>query len=219
MYPAVGTATLNALLCASKMGFKSVALCGFDLAFKEDVAYCDNTKFFTDGTQIIINGNRIGKTVVKSVSGEIVTTRDDYAAFIPQCENNLKLIDDSVEIYNITDFGAYIRGLRYTTLNAIMPTSSNSINELLTKHCTEKLSLKDDLESEIDSLNELKELFSTGEINYTKIYTLKKSSLLSEYTRFDVLELVQGEFSQLQLENFVENILNAIDEIKQMILK
>lgn len=218
-YPAVGTATLNALMCASQMGFKKVAMCGFDLAFKGDIAYCDNTQLVVDGTHVIINGYKVNKTVVKSVSGEIVATRDDYAAFIPQCENNLKLIDDSVEIYNITDFGAYIRGLRYTTLDAIMPTAAININEILNQDSADKLYLKNDLESEIDALEELKELFSTGEINYTKIYTLKKSTLLSEYTRFDVLELVQGEFTPTQLERFVDNILNAIAEIKQMILK
>ncbi len=219
-YPAVGTASLNALLCASKMGFNKIAFCGFDLAFKNDIAYCDGSKYAIEGTKLVFENFKTNKTLVKSVSGEMVSTREDYAAFIPQCENNLKLINDHVDIYNITDFGAYIKGLKYTTFENILP-ERNSVNvkNLLENTSFEKLNLKNNLESEIDSLNEIKDLFSNGDINYTKIYTIKKSALLAEYTRFDVLELVQSEFNRQQLEDFVNKILNSIDEVKQLILK
>lgn len=219
LYPAVGTAAMNALMCASQMGFKKVAFCGFDLAFKKDVQDCTGAKLVIEDNKVVIGDRKIGKTVVKSVSGEIVVTREDYAGFIPHCENNLKLIDDSVDIYNITDFGAYVRGMKYTTLDNIMPTFGVDITSIIEQTSFDKLSLKNDLESEMEALDELKDMFSTGDINYTKIYTLKKSTLLSEYTRYDVLELVKGEFTQVQLETFVDNILASIEEIKQMILK
>lgn len=219
-YPAVGTSALNALVCASQMGFKKIAFCGLDLAFKGDIVYCDNTKLETTNNQCFINNVKISKTLVKSVTGEMVPTREDYASFIPQCEHNLKMINEDVDIYNITDFGAYIRGLKYTTFEAILPdTDSINTTELISKTRFDKLTLRNDLETEIDALNEIKELFLTGDINYTKIYTLKKSALISEYTRFDLLELVQGEFTKEHLEAFVSSVIKSVDDVKQMILE
>ena len=93
------------------------------------------------------------------------------------------------------------------------------IDEIVKNLSFNKLILKNELESEIDALDELKEMFSADDINYTKIYALKKSALLSEYTRFDVLELVQGDFMPLKLEQFVDNVLEAIEKIKNMIIK
>ena len=130
------------------------------------------------------------------------------------------MITEDVDIYNITDFGAYIRGLKYTTFEAILPdTDSINTTELISKTRFDKLTLRNDLETEIDALNEIKELFLTGDINYTKIYTLKKSALISEYTRFDLLELVQGEFTKEHLEAFVSNVIKSVDDVKQMILE
>ena len=82
-YPAIATSTLNALLCASRMGFKEIALCGFDLAFKDTTAYCDGATYSVENDKVYINGEEHSKRVlVKSVSGEMITTREDYAMFI-----------------------------------------------------------------------------------------------------------------------------------------
>lgn len=220
-YPAIATSTLNALLCASRMGFKEIALCGFDLAFKDSVAYCDGTTFTIENDNITINGEPNARRVlVKSVSGEMIPTREDFAMFIKQCENNLKLISEDVKLYNITDFGAYIRGLVYTTLDAIMPEiAAINVHYLIERTNFDKLSLKNALETELDIIDEIKEQFSEGAINYTKIYSLKKSALLSEYTRFEILELVENEFSTTQLEKFVDNVINSTEEVKGLILK
>ena len=220
-YPAIATSTLNALLCAARMGFKEIALCGFDLAFKNDVVYCDGTTYTLEDDKVSINGeNSLRRVHVTSVSGEMVATREDFARFIKQCENNLKLISDDVKLYNITDFGAYIKGLNYTTLDAIMPEiAAVNVHYLIERTNFDKLSLKNALESELDIIDEIKGQFSEGAINYTKIYSLKKSALLSEYTRFEILELVENEFSTAQLEKFVDNVINSTDEVKQLILK
>ncbi len=219
-YPAIATSTLNALLCASQMGFKEIALCGFDLAFKEATAYCDGSTISIKDDKVTINGETsYEKALVKSVSGEMVSTREDFAAFIKQCENNLKLISDDVKLYNITDFGAYIKGLTYTTLDAIMPEiAAVNVNYLIERTTFDKLSLKNALETELDAIDEIKGQFSEGAINYTKIYSLKKSTLLSEYTRFEILELVENEFSTQQLEKFVDNVINSTEEVKELIL-
>ena len=194
---------------------------GFDLAFKDSVAYCDGTTFTIENDNITINGEPNARRVlVKSVSGEMIPTREDFAMFIKQCENNLKLISEDVKLYNITDFGAYIRGLVYTTLDAIMPEiAAINVHYLIERTNFDKLSLKNALETELDIIDEIKEQFSEGAINYTKIYSLKKSALLSEYTRFEILELVENEFSTTQLEKFVDNVINSTEEVKELILK
>ena len=216
-YPAVGTTTLNSIMCASKLGFKKIAVCGFDLAFKNGLAYCDNSTLVLKDNKAQINNYTVDTTLVKSVNGDMIKTRIDYANFIPQCENNIKLVSQETEIYNITDFGAYISGMTYTTLDKIIPEEKFDIDTNLNRMKHKTINLKPALDEEIKNLTELKELFSSSEINFTKIYALKKSSLLSEYTRFDLLELVQGDFTREQLSNFVNTILSSIDELKSMI--
>ena len=217
--PAIATPALNAMLCATQMGFKKVALCGFDLAFKGEVACCDGTKLVVEDNKVVIGGEVYGKTVVKSANGEIVVTRSDFADFIPQCENSLQLLGEDVEVYNITDFGAYVKGFKYTTLDAILPYAAVDVERVIQQTTFDKLNLRNDLETEIEALDELKSLFSVDDINYTKIYSIKKSPLLAEYTRFDVLELVQGEFTQTQLLKFVDGVLQSIDDVKALIMK
>ena len=217
-YPAVGTSTLNALMCASKMGFKQIALCGFDLAFKNNTAYCDNSEIKIEGNSVNINGNNIEIKTVKSVSGENVKTRADFANFIPQCENNLNLINDDTTIFNITDFGAYIKGLTYTTFDQVLAkTEAFDLSKIINDTKIIQVNLQNELIKDINNIKELKKIFSNGEINFTKIYALKKSLLLYEYTKYDVLELVQGEFSKEQLNIFVENIQKSADELIDLI--
>ena len=218
-YPAVGTSTINALMCASQLGFKKIAVCGFDLAFKDNIAYCDNTSLILKENKAQINNYNIDTTLVKSITGDMIRTRVDYANFIPQCENNLRLISADTEIYNITDFGAYIRGMTYTVFQRIIPDEICNIDEIINHSNFKTIDLTGELNEEIKALDELKVLFSGTEINFSKIYAMKKSALLSEYTRFDLLELVQGEFTQEQLKTFVTTILNSIDELKKLIDK
>ena len=217
-YPAVGTTTLNGIMCASQLGFKTIAVCGFDLAFKNGMAYCDNTTLELKDNKAQIGDYTVDTTLVKSVNGDMIRTRVDYANFIPQCENNLKLISSDTKIFNITDFGAYIKGMTYTSFNRVIPETANNASDVKSSKSI-TINLLGALEDEIKGMEELKELFSSNEINFTKIYALKKSSLLSEYTRFDLLKLVQGDFTKEQLNEFVKTIIDSINELKSMIEK
>ena len=216
-YPAVGTTTINALMCASLLGFKKIAVCGFDLAFRDNIAYCDSTSLILKDNKAQINDYSVDTTLVKSVTGDMVRTRVDYANFIPQCENNLRLINTGTEIFNITDFGAYIRGMTYTVLQKVISDEKSNLNEIINNTSIQRINLCGELDNEVKNMEELREAFSSTEINFTKIYALKKSSLLSEYTRFDLLQLVQGDFTHEQLSTFVNTILASIDELKGLI--
>ncbi len=215
-YPSVGTATLNGIMCAAMLGFKKIVVCGFDLAFKDNLAYND-TSLILKGNKAQINNYSIDTTLVKSVNGNMVKTRVDFANFIPQCENNLKLLPEGTEIYNTSDFGAYIKGMIYTDFQSVIPSEVCNIVSIGAQLKIQTLDLTTALHQEITILDELYDLFSTSEINFTKIYAIKKSSLLSEYTRFDLMELVQGDCTPEQLSTFVNTVLNSIDELKNLI--
>ncbi len=218
-YPAVGTSAINAVMCASRLGFNSIAICGFDLAFKGIIADCYNTNIvYGENNSAKINGHTFDTTLVKSVSGEAVRTRKDYANFIPQCEKNIKTLSHELKLYNITDFGAYIQGVHYTNLQQLITNNVVSdINSIIASTKFKNVNLISALDNEIKNMNELKELFSQPEINFSKIYALKKSLLLSEYTRFELMELVQNDITPDTLQKFVITVLNSIEELKEMI--
>ena len=218
-YPAVGTSAINAVMCASQLGFNSIAICGFDLAFNGNIADCYNTNIvYGKNNSAKINGHTFDTTLVKSVSGEAVRTRKDYANFIPQCEKNIKTLPHELKLYNITDFGAYIQGVHYTNLQQLITNNVVSdINSIIARTKFKNVNLTSALDNEIKNMNELKELFSQPEINFSKIYALKKSLLLSEYTRFELMELVQNDITPDTLQKFVITVLNSIEELKEMI--
>ena len=118
-----GTAAAQAYYCAKLMGFKDIIFAGLDLAFKGDVIYADGQKAKIDeNNQVPVGDSKVRKInviKVKDINGNLVNTRDDYALFIRQFEDIFAL-DNSSKLYNISDFGAYIEGMNYTSLDTIL---------------------------------------------------------------------------------------------------
>ena len=125
----VGTSTLSAYNCAKFLGCKNFIFTGVDLAFKDNTAYCDGKNVVTiSQSEVKIQNISRHTTQVKSVTGDYVKTREDYASFISQFEA-IFAKDQNPNIYNLTDFGAYIKGMKYDSLdNIIKYLKINKIN-------------------------------------------------------------------------------------------
>ena len=114
-YESGGSASTLALVSAIKMGFSKVVLAGVDLAFKENVIYTDGEVMQrVSQEEIIVDNVKKNLIQVKSVKGDMVYTREDYAAFIQHLATIVKDLNYS-EVYNISSFGAAIEGVKNIT--------------------------------------------------------------------------------------------------------
>ena len=120
-----GTATICAYRCAKYLGFKNIIFAGIDLAFKNDTVYCDGQIAVANNENSVKIQNIIRNiTTVKSVTGEYVSTRTDYANFVKQFEM-LFVHDKTSNLYNVTTFGAFINGMKYLQMEEIIKTVSS----------------------------------------------------------------------------------------------
>lgn len=115
-----GTSTITAYKSARLMGCKNIIFAGVDLAFKEDTAYCDGKNVVVN-TQTSVKIQNIVRdiTEVKSITGEYIKTRVDYACFIKQFEKVFAQ-DKDANLYNLTTFGAFINGMKYDKLENLI---------------------------------------------------------------------------------------------------
>lgn len=121
LYDTEGTAVSQCYYSALEMGFSKIIFCGLDLAVKQDEAYAQDIKMTVGDNGSVLVNRQVRKIVeVKSISGEIVQTRDDYALFVKQLELAFAKQNDWVKLYNTSDFGAYIEGMIYESLNDIV---------------------------------------------------------------------------------------------------
>ncbi len=140
LYDIAGTSTISAFNCAKNLGCKNIILCGVDLAFKGDIPYAtDSYKGY-----IKIEKDRVKTPTtekkfvyVDSVTGEKVKTREDYAVFIKQFEKFIKM-NYQLKIYNITSFGANIKGAENTNLNEVMANLEIPFDKLTTEDIISK---------------------------------------------------------------------------------
>lgn len=149
-----GTSTICAYRCAKLMGFKNIIFAGVDLAFKDDTAYCTGQiAAANDGKSIKLHNNIIALATVKSITGEYVKTRADYAEFIKQFEL-IFAKDKTSKIYNLSTFGAFINGMKYKSLEEILP--------------DETVSITDSIENIINNANPQEEKIHKTSINILK---------------------------------------------------
>ena len=118
-----GTAAAQAYYCAKLFGINNIIFAGLDLAFKDDIIYADGKKVKPDkNKQIPVDSSKIYKknvVQIKDLHGNFINTRDDYALFVRQFSDTFEK-DTASKLYNISNFGALIKGMQYTTLNDIL---------------------------------------------------------------------------------------------------
>ena len=118
LFPSEQTTTLMALICANFMDFEKIYFCGFDLAFKDNQVYSDGQTAQINDGQAYISRGRKQIVEVPSITGNPVQTREDYSIFIKTVETIIKT-RGLKNLYNITDFGALIEGMNYTSFDNI----------------------------------------------------------------------------------------------------
>jgi len=251
LYEMAGTSTISAFNCAKNLGCKNIILCGVDLAFKGDIPY--STESYKGHIQIekdkVTTATTEKKLVfVESVTGEKVKTREDYAVFIKQFEKFIKE-NPQLKVYNITSFGALIKGCENINLNDIMSkikisfdniTIEDVINKTLYDSSYNPVELKRQIKEIVNneeqknfdiraSINSLLEKDIADERFYVSCYTIidKISStiFLSQIMQFEMLKctkLISQENTvqkRAGLELFLEDILKVIDSISDKLTK
>ncbi len=222
-----GTSTICAYRCAKFMGFKKIIFAGLDLAFKDDTAYCDGQiASANNSTSVKIQGVIVPTLEVKSITGEYIKTRADYAGFIKQFEL-LFAHDITSEIYNLSTFGAFINGMKYTSLDEILTPETITINEIIenltneNKFISEKIKqasieiLKEEkrkISPLIDRINEWFEMYAEHPSFFdyaTSIVTsITSTMILQDYVQVELMK-----FSKLVLSKNIEEKKEFLKEL------
>ena len=215
-----GTSTTMALISAIKMGFSKIIFIGLDMAFRDNTIYSTGEilKKTSENKAIIHNAE---KKIVKvaAVGGGMVETRDDYASAIYHLET---IIQDTgySEIYNITSFGAEIKGMKYLpfkNISLLVPSIATSI--IVGDIEPFKLKLDAWAQNELNIINEIMLLLSSSGYSQMLISKITKSSLMYQYMQADILEALQTKFAESYAEQFISNTKLAIKNIIEMLQK
>ena len=215
-----GSATTMALVVASKLGFSKIICAGLDLAFKNDVMYSTGETVNKEPNGQIITGNSTKNLVkVKSVTGGMVSTRDDYAAFINHFETLIKDLGIK-EVYNTTSFGAAIEGMKNVAFDDIpLFLSTTGVNLILSEPKPFKIETKDCTQEELFLINNIISLLSKGVFSPALISSIVKSSLVYEYMQADITQVMQSKFDPNLAEEFIEKAKAAIKAVVEYLQK
>lgn len=210
-----GTSTICAYRCAKLMGFKNIIFAGVDLAFKDDTAYCTGQiAVANDGKSIKLHNNIIALATVKSITGEYVKTRADYAGFIKQFEL-IFAQDKTSNLYNLSTFGAFINGMKYKQIEEILPDETISITETLENitnnaitqeekiHNTSFSILKEEYKKIQPVINAVKEWFEMykDHPSFFEYATNIVTSITSTMILQDIVQIEMIQFSKLVSSN------------------
>ena len=215
-----GSATTMALVVAYKLGFSKIICTGLDLAFKNDIMYSTGETINKAPNGQIITGNSTKNIVkVKSVTGETVNTRDDYAAFINHFETLIKDLGIK-EVYNTTSFGAAIEGMKNVAFDNIpLFLSTTGLNLILAEPKPFKIETKDWTQEELFLINNIISLLSKGVFSPALISAIVKSSLVYEYMQADIIQVMQSKFDPNLAEEFIEKAKAAIKAVVEYLQK
>ena len=217
-YEAGGSASTFALTAAAKMGFSQIVLAGVDLAFKDNQIYASGENMNrVSQNEIIVDSVKKNLVQVKSVSGGIVYTRDDYEAFIHHFEALIKELNHP-NIYNISGFGAYIEGVKavkFEELNLSVPASTSQVSFIPTF----KFDLKAFVEEEFCHINNIITMISKGVFSPALLSTIVKSAFIYQYMQSEILEVLQKNYAPELAEPFIEKTKHAIKVVVELLQK
>jgi len=210
-YESAGTVAINAYFAAKTMGFSQIIFSGLDLAFTGGFIYADNTKAQLDKAGEL-TGNIKNKKVlyVKDKNGNDIPTRDDLCLFIRQFEEILEKTPDN-ELYN-TSSGAYIKGMKYETLDSIL-----------------KLKKADLTRAKVDEIVKSAYEHSQSEWKCTnktiiKMLTEEKAHLENIYSELKpaiqelnyICEYIESNNSITEIEDSIKSALDSTAQLIQM---
>ena len=210
-YETGGSATTLALVAAIKMGFSKIIFAGLDMAFKDNVMYSTGETIEKISDKQIKVMKAVKNLVkVKSVTGEMVYTRDDYAAFIQHFETLIRDLNYS-EIYNTTSFGAAIEGMKNVSFDEIpLFFAATGVPFILGEVQPFKFEIKDWTQEELYLINNIIAVLSKGSFSPALVSSIVKSSLMYQYMQADILKVLQSKFDTSLAEEFLEKTKNSI---------
>lgn len=217
-YESGGSASTLAMVSAIKLGFSKVVLAGIDLAFKDNVIYSNGeTLQRVSQEEIIVDKIKKNLVQVKSVTGGMVNTRDDYQSFIHHFETLIKELNYS-EIYNITSFGALIEGVKNTSfknLDLQAPARMNALDNVQPF----KFEIKDFMNEEFCNINNIITVLSKGVFSPALVSSIVKSVFVYQYLQADILTVLQKNFDPELAQTFTNNTKQAIKVIVEQLQK
>ncbi len=218
LHPAEQTTTIIALMSANYMDFEKIYLCGVDLAFKENQPYCNDNKIEIQNSATIIDKAQKHIIEVPSITGGMVQTREDYSVFIKSFEAIIKT-KGLKNLYNITDFGAYIEGMNYTTFDNInIYGSKPDVNEYIKSIEPANINLKSCLDKEKEILiNINNNILGHSPINLILKKIIENSALLNEYLQLELMEYTRNADSPEAKDEFLSKCILAIDKLLAII--
>ena len=220
-YELGGSATTMCFVVAAKLGFSKIIFAGLDLAFKEKVLYSTGEEINkVSANQIAIGSVNKNVVKVKSVNGTLVDTREDYATFIKHFEILLKELNVP-EVYNLTNFGAYIEGMKSKTFDEIPLNFSSSLSTPIILGEAKEINFETNswAQNEVFLINNVITQLSKGIFSPALVSLIVKSSLLYEYMQADILNIMQSKFDSKLTEEFIEKTKFAIKKVIEYLQK
>lgn len=219
-YESGGSATTLALVAAVQLGFSKIIFAGLDMAFKGDVIYSTGeTMNKVSDSQIEVAKVKKNLVKVKSVTGELVNTREDYAAFIQHFEALIKDLGFE-EIYNTTSFGAYIEGMKNVSFDGIpLLFSSMGTPFILGEVQRFKFKTEDWAKEELRLINNVISVLSKGVFSPALVSSIVKSPLMYQYMQADILHVLQAKMESESPEEFIQKTKLAIKDIVDSLQK
>lgn len=215
-YESGGSASILALVSAVKMGFAKVVLAGIDLAFEDNVIYADGqTMEKTSHDEIVVDSVRKHIVPVKSVSGNMVYTREDYLSFIHHFEVIIKELGYS-EIYNLSKFGAAIEGVKPTEFEYLNLFNNANMLGLSTLNPF-KVELQAFIQDEFFNINNIISLLSKGTFSPALVSSIVKSVLIYQFMQREILTILQKNFEPELAEEFISQTKAAIKTVVEIL--
>ena len=218
LFPSEQTTTLMALICANFMDFEKIYFCGFDLAFKDNQVYSDGETTNVENGEAIINTSKKHIVEVPSVTGNMVQTREDYSIFIKSVETIIKT-RGLRNLYNITEFGALIEGMNYTSFDNIniygeKPNVDGEISKLpiCTKDFTKYLEIE-----KAAMINIHQNVIGRSPIGMVTKKIITNTTLLYEYMQLELIELSRSMGQTDAVDKFYSKCILALDNLLAMI--
>lgn len=218
LFPSEQTTTLISMMCAKIMDFEKMYFCGFDLAFKDNQVYSDgDTAEVKDGVAVI---GKTPKQIVEvpSITGKMVQTREDYSVFIKSIETIIKA-NGMKNLYNITDFGALIEGMNYTTFDNInIYGEKPDINAEIAKLPVCQKDFRTILETEKAEMIKIHEnIIGRSPIGMVTKKIINNTTLLYEYLQLELIELSRNVGQPEAVDDFYSKSILAIDKLLEII--
>ena len=215
-----GSSTTMAFVTAVKFGFSKVIMTGVDLAFKGETVYSTGENYEKiSSDEMVIHSVKKTLTTVPSVQGVDVVTSLDYAAFIHHFDVLIKELNYA-SVYNTSSFGALIPGMKNVPIDKISLLGiSNTTAITLGEVSPFKLEIKRWTEKELQTINEIIALLSSGEFSPGLVSAVAKSPLLYLYMQAEILEVIQSGLDKRFAESFIgkakEGIKYLVDALQQ----